>query len=309
MLTFSKLGEKGNLGNQLFQIASVIGIALRNNQQYSFPRWSYSQYFEKPLPVNPGIDTFVKIDEKTFHHYEWNLDDGNYDLNGWLQSEKYFETADIKEILAFNNVFKQDLLNRYSFLFQKKSILISVRRGDFVNHPYYFQLSYKYYFLALIENFPDWEQRTILFTSDDIAYCKYHFSFIDTAFFLEGLSPVEQLVLGSQCDDFIISNSTFSWWIAWIGEKTNTKVIRPISNFRGSFAKMNNDSDYFPERWICFSDTLYRIPAKYFSLKMKGYSYKVMADIKFKSRQLLNSIKKTIKKYAYVVIDKLPKSN
>jgi hypothetical protein len=39
MITYSNLGKKGDLGNQLFQIASIIGIAENNHQEYCFPIW------------------------------------------------------------------------------------------------------------------------------------------------------------------------------------------------------------------------------------------------------------------------------
>jgi hypothetical protein len=39
MITYSNLGKKGDLGNQLFQIASIIGIAEKNHQEYCFPIW------------------------------------------------------------------------------------------------------------------------------------------------------------------------------------------------------------------------------------------------------------------------------
>lgn len=36
MITFSKLEKKGHLGNQLFQIASTIGVAVDNQHDFVF---------------------------------------------------------------------------------------------------------------------------------------------------------------------------------------------------------------------------------------------------------------------------------
>jgi hypothetical protein len=58
---------------------------------------------------------------------------------------------------------------------------------------------------------------------------------------------MEQVVTGTHCDDFIISNSTFSWWIVWLGEKTESKVICPIKNFRGRIFQLDN-KDFYPTR-------------------------------------------------------------
>jgi hypothetical protein len=295
MITYSKLGTRGNLGNQLFQIASVIGMAEKYKHGYFFPNWNYSKCFKNQLPVSYTDETFKIVKEKKYTHYEWDLGTENYDIDGWLQSEKYFNIKKTKEIFQFEN-FSLDLYEKYRFLFTKKTILISVRRGDFVNHPFYFQLSYLYYLKALLKNFPDWEERNLIFTSDDIGYCKYHFSFLKNSFFLEQLTAIEQLALGSKFDDFIISNSTFSWWIAWLGEKEGSKIIRPVKNFRGEFAKQNDDSDYFPERWISFDDKKFKTEKRYFSLYIKGFIYAFLVDVKYFFNKSKKQIKKLIKR-------------
>ena len=296
MITFSKLGEKGNLGNQLFQIASTIGIAVRNNQSYCFPRWKYGIYFENEFEVlNKNVD-FESITEKQYWYSDIILEDKNFDLSGWFQTEKYFNIEKTKTIFQFKKQFLTDLVQSNFNLLEKKNILISVRRGDFVNHPFYFQTNYQFYFLAITKNFPDWKDRTLIFASDDIPYCKFHFSFLKNAVFLENLSAIEQLALGSKCDDFVISNSTFSWWLAWLGEKNKTKIIHPIKNFRGDFALKNNDVDFFPERWIPFDENKFSLDNEYVFLKIKGFFYQVIVDFKFHYFVYLKLVKNFIKK-------------
>ena len=117
------------------------------------------------------------------------------------------------------------------------------------------------------------------------------------SFFTENLSAIEQLVLGSKCDDFVISNSTFSWWTAWLGEKENSKVIRPLKNFRGDFAKKKIDIDYFPERWISFDDKNESLQKKYLLFKIRGFVYEFLVGTKIIFRQTKNRFKKRIKKY------------
>lgn len=297
MITYSKLGKiyRGNLGNQMFQIASTIGVAEKNGQSYFFPSWQYSKYFEYQLPEANIDDSFSVIKEEKFNHYERVLIDGNYDLDGWLQTEKYFEHSNIKEIFKFKKEFSESLISKHHTLFTKKTILISVRRGDFVNNPYFFQTSFKYYLLAIIKNFPDWKDRNLVFTSDDIAYCKYHFSFLKNAFFLNDLTAIEQMALAPQFDDFVISNSTFSWWLAWLGEKEDSKVIRPIKYFRGEFGKHNNDADYFPIRWIYFDENSYQLENKYFMLTIKAFVYSLFVNIKFRYLKLKKMTKNFVK--------------
>src|SRR5690606_28420515 len=205
---------------------------------------------------------YQSLREKSYQYSEIELKNGNYDLIGWFQSEKYFNIELTKTYLKFQPELINGVEKKYKNALSKKNILISIRRGDFVNHPYYFQLDYKYYFLAITTQFPDWQTRNLIFTSDDISYCKKHFRFLKNAIFIEKSNAIEQLVLGSLCDDFIISNSTFSWWQAWLGEYETTKIIRPIQNFRGNFKAENNDIDYFPDRWIIFNPKSHKIGLK-----------------------------------------------
>lgn len=254
MITYSKIGKKGNLGNQLFQIASTIGLAVKNNLDFSFLDWKYQHYFKNKLPrLDVDFCNFEIIDEKEYNYHNWNLKNKDCDISGWLQSEKYFDKTLTKHYFEFSESLIDNLKTKYQEAFKKRTILISIRRGDFVNHPDYFQLSIKYYLNSLVRFFPNWESHNLIILSDDIKYCKFHFSFLENAFFGDGLNEVKQLCLGTLCDDFILSNSTFSWWSGWLGEKEDSKIIRPFKNFDGLKSIELNDKDYFPERWIQYN--------------------------------------------------------
>lgn len=294
MLTFSKLGEKGNLGNQLFHIASTIGLAERNNHKYTFPQWQYAKYFDFQFPKEKFFKNFISLKENQYSYYEWEIGPGNYDIEGWLQSEKYFNPSLTKKIFCFKEEEFQGVINQYNHLFNKKTILITVRRGDFVSHPLYFQLSYKYYFLALIKFFPDWKERNIIFTSDDITYCKYHFSSLANSYFIEDLSPIEQLFIGSKCDDFIISNSTFSWWLAWLGEGSDNTIIRPLKNFSKKAGKNIDENDYYPDRWIKFNHHYKLIPFRFHKIFLKGEYFLLRKFLFAKLRGAKYRLKKLI---------------
>ncbi|AWA29786.1 hypothetical protein HYN48_06680 [Flavobacterium magnum] len=254
MITFSRLEKKGNLGNQLFQIASVMGIAKNNGQEFSFPKWSYGKYFQKQLPVNKE-DTFNYFKEPCFEFRELKFDGGNYDLDGWFQSERYFDIAATRRYFSFKEDFVEGLKQKMQSALSSQTILISIRRGDFVDHPDYFQLPSGYYLNALNEHFPDWRQYSLIIMSDDPEYCKFHFGFLSNVYFTAGFSAVEQLGVAALCDHFIISNSTFSWWCAWLGEKEHSKIIRPLHYFTPAKRAIDDDRDYFPQRWVPFDHT------------------------------------------------------
>jgi hypothetical protein len=89
----------------------------------------------------------------------------------------------------------------------------------------------------------------VLVFSDDIVAAKQIFSQLDISLpvqFVEPLedSPEETLILMSKSDALVISNSTFSWWAAQLGNK-NKFVVRPSKWFRG----MLDPEDLFPPEW------------------------------------------------------------
>ncbi len=296
MVIYSRLGKKGNFGNHLFQIASTIGIAIKNGHDFAFPKWKHAYCFNFKFPIyDPKIEYQV-LKEQGYYYSDLEIKEGYYDLNGWFQSEKYFDIEVVKKCFEFQSKIIVEIKKKYSNALSKKNILISVRRGDFVNHPYYFQLDYRYYFLGIIKNFPDWKERNLVFTSDDITYCKNHFKFLSNAIFVEKSNVIEQLALGSLCDDFVISNSTFSWWLAWLGEKEETRIIRPVQNFRGEFSVENDDKDFFPERWDVFNSDNEKIELKYWKLICKGEFLKAIENIKYVRKFSVKKTKKFIKK-------------
>ena len=67
--------------------------------------------------------------------------------------------------------------------------------------------------------------------TDDIDWCKEiftgdNFIFNDTV--PENLIKGHfDLAVGSLCDDFIISNSTFSWWMSYLGQNKDKKIYAP----------------------------------------------------------------------------------
>lgn len=80
--------------------------------------------------------------------------------------------------------------------------------------------------------------RTIIDAADD----RYHKIYITREC---GLADMEEFLLMQSCDDHIISNSTFSWWAAYLHGAGVT--VAPIIR---NWIKNEWEEDYFPEEWI-----------------------------------------------------------
>ena len=86
----------GRLGNNLFQIAATISYADKHKMTPVFPPWKYSKIFKIPMNCSPLKEgQFTRFEENGFHFTEIPKIQ-NVILNGYFQSEKYFNIPLIK---------------------------------------------------------------------------------------------------------------------------------------------------------------------------------------------------------------------
>jgi hypothetical protein len=251
-ISFNQLGNFGNLGNQMFQYATLKGIAIKNGYDWSIPP---KDKFGTTYPMRSNIyDTFslpnlkekninvsnnVILAEKYFHFDEdlFNNCPNNVDLYGYYQSYKYFEH--IKDELLQDFTFKvQDVLMDIPY------VAIHVRRGDYLALSEYHPTCGLDYYVRAMEYFP--EHKFLLF-SDDIEWCKQQEIFKE-CFFSDGANPGNDLFLMSIAEHNIIANSSFSWWGAWLNNNPNKIVICPKEWFGEILS--HNTKDLIPEKWI-----------------------------------------------------------
>lgn len=237
MVCYKDLGKPGHgqLGNQLFEISATIGAARDNDVMAIFPEWNYNKYFNNCIS-DDNIENFeIKSD---YHYglikYEKILYSQNMNLHGYFQSEKYFKNyeKEIRCLFTLKPEFETYIKNKWNNLLKTNTVSIHVRRGDYLNNPTfhvcppisYFKKSLRYIecveFNMKIDN--------VLIFSDDIQWCKENF--IDDYYkynFIEGQNEIEDMFLMSYCNHNIITNSSFSWWGAWLNKNPNKIVCAP----------------------------------------------------------------------------------
>ncbi len=286
ILTMKSFTTNGRLGNQLFQFASMLGLAIKHTATLTLPKWPYTPYFAHEEKINTicsgeNIPTNTEAKEQTFHYVkEWSPINqySSVDVWGYLQSFKYWEHCEVllRTMFTFKAKFVEHCKQSVGFSNLKAPIAISIRRGDYVNNPNYHLLPVAgYFFNALNAYFPDWLERDIIVFSDDIPYCRCHFATFPNVTYSENNTDIEDLCLMSQCDDFIIGNSTFSFWGAYLANRG--KVVRPAHHFNGDLKQRCDIKDYYPSEWVVFDhlnedgtekrldlfDTTFIIPVSY----------------------------------------------
>lgn len=269
MVTMSRFGSYGRLGNMLFQWASLSSLARKNNTDLLLPDSDIFQYFVTP-PKTGSVTADIKVNEPSYEYnpspYEGLDYSKNIEFLGYWQNEKYFDSQ-VKKEIKFKPEYKTEVAEKFKEVFSRPTIAIGIRRSDYTETGVYYNLPPLFYITAL-EKIENWRDYNLVFISDDLAYCKFHYQCLDNAFFPD-TKDIEQMCLMSLCDHFIIANSTFHWWAAWLGEKEHSIVIQPNHLFIGKLLQQYGDIDFYSERWqrheheglkLDLSDVTFTIP-------------------------------------------------
>lgn len=178
-------------------------------------------------------------------------------IKGYFQSFRYFLDPDwvIEETLG---ALSRSASEYNKSVLQENCNLVSVhiRRGDYVKNSqtlkYHGVCSDAYYLNAmqLIKRI-DADVKFVVFTND-IPYARQLFSDEPIYFAHEIFKPSsdrEEMYLMSKCKFNIISNSSFSWWSAYLNQSPGKIVIAPDEWYAFPF----DSNDLLPVEWIKFS--------------------------------------------------------
>jgi hypothetical protein len=262
MIGFNALGQLGRLGNQMFQFASLKGIARNRGYEYCFPptqnknEWTDHQLFN-PFKLSRTSQLnvqFIDANRPTIAESGFSFDEKLFNecpdwvcIQGFFQSEKYFKH--IENEIRSDFEFKDEILNPCKEMISQldsSPIALHIRRTDYITNSNHTVLDLEYYQKALDE-FD--KEVTVLVFSDDPGWCNQQDIFSSDRFLIaEGNSNYVDLCLMSLCSGHIIANSSFSWWGAWLAN--NNKVVAPSGWFSGSNNEHLDIKDLIPETWM-----------------------------------------------------------
>ena len=105
--------------------------------------------------------------------------------------------------------------------------------------------------IDLIDDYNPDEYNILVFTDNQPMAKELLSNFSKNIVFIDNNNDnVLDFTFMSLCDVNIVSNSTFSWWSAYLNQNIDSKVIVTESEWFGPGYKHFNLKDIFPKSWI-----------------------------------------------------------
>ena len=276
---------EGRLGNQLFQYAFIYAASKKLNTGYYIDQYvehsivdKYFQntggnYFTQLFKIKGFKNIFGFYLRRSYYRYlalwgKFSIVECDYErteteialrnntiYHGYFQSELFFNR--FEELIRDKFAIKEIFVNQFNLLFrslhQNNSIVtIHIRRADYQNLGHLnlggddLSLPLEYYKKA-ISKF-DGQNIHFVFISDDLNFVSQNFKELTNK-----TISVESEIIDFQhllnADGCIISNSTFSWWGAWLN-KNPDKVVYAPKYFMGWRIKKETPIEIYPKEWI-----------------------------------------------------------
>ena len=225
----------GGLANQLFQYAFGKAMMVNGREVYFDTSWYRGSKKDRPYELNKFYTTVNTI--KAFNQrypivdevalkYEVDMNyltTNNKNFWGYWQHPAYFKH--LKPVLADEfrvrkELYTPEFIDMRAEIICNENVSVHVRRGDYVRVNGHYLLTMEYFEKAI--NLLRDHGRIYVF-SDDLTWCRRNFNgckFVD-------MNPYFSFELMRLCKHNIISNSTFSWFAAYLNDNPDKQVITP----------------------------------------------------------------------------------
>jgi hypothetical protein len=225
----AELGYWCGLGNQLFILAAAESFAKQTGRKFyikntktPYNPHSAANYYDSilkkflPLSAYPGLE--LTINEPDGQPYmDWpeiikSQTNYNISISGFFQNWKYVEP--VRDTFIQRLSFNTEIENKYPDISER--VFLHIRGRDYLTWVGFADLT-EYYkkCLSMIDS------EIVVFT-DDLEYAK---KVLNRPFECIIENDVDALYLMSRCKGCICSNSTFSWWGAYINP--NRQIFIP----------------------------------------------------------------------------------
>ena len=273
----------GGLGNQLFQLAlaktlefkypnvkfdyvdltsfhhikrtwslSKLSIKRTKINKFSYLLLNIKRIINRKLPFIAIRILFINIINESKYKYINRQPEkyNNFIIDGYWQSEKYF----LENKKYLKDQFLKPRINLVNQYKSSRTVALHIRIGDYIhnkvsnqNHfvcDFYWYKKAINYLYKIDNNF-----KFILYT-DDYEYIKTNYIFDQKyQIIVPEVSDNDyiNLMYMTYSDHFIISNSSYSWWASYLGEKNESITIAPKYWYPN---KLTSNLPIFRSNWI-----------------------------------------------------------
>lgn len=181
---------------------------------------------------------------------------GTYYLDGYWTSLSYFDD-DRKDLLNLFNL-SRCIDNRNEAIFrsirEQNSIAIHVRRTDYMLPSSSHKVLPIEYYRRALEIIQSSEPNSVVYLfGDDYKWIRDNFPIDSIKYILishnAGVNAHIDMALMSQCKHLIISNSTFSWWAAYLNQREGKKIV-PDQWFLPGKSPYFVYNNFIPTEWV-----------------------------------------------------------
>jgi hypothetical protein len=270
------------IGNQMFKIFAVISYYIDNCQNYILyvkNNNGYRKYYWDTLfsnishKVHDFDEANIEIYQEPYFHYKQiPIFDNDTCLEGYFQSYKYFEhnINKIRRIIGIDEHIN-NVLTKYPEYTVNKTISVHYRMGDYINlhtlHPVKKTTYYIEAYKKLISKGVDIYDYDILYyceENDNDRVNNYNIEINNALYELYGknlkykkvadnVADWEQLLIMTSSKHYIIGNSTFSWFGAYLSSSNDPNICYP-ETWLGQCYNGTITDDLFPVNWIKIDD-------------------------------------------------------
>lgn len=266
----------GGLGNQMFQYAFYLSLKHKypyaiylfcvKGSRHCHNGFELSKVFKIRTLLRRGIyqifnkllkcsfmNEAIRNQAESLKYYSdvYEGIKGNVRFEGFWQSYKYFEGVE-NDIMKSFQFRKEKLSDKTKYICEcicnSESVSMHIRRGDYITENRFIP-SVEYYQKALdiIKKKNSHKGIKVFVFSDDIQWARENLCVSDAVYVDHNkLSDNWQdMFLMSQCKHNIITNSSFSWWAAWLNPNREKIIVAPNVWF-----EENEKIDLIPNNWI-----------------------------------------------------------
>lgn len=215
----------------------------------------FSYKFEKMMqPLLNRFGIFYMI--HGYFDFSNNTKFKNKIFVGNFESAMYFDEN--KDMIRKMYTPKYELLDKnlefYNSIKNTNSVCITIRRGDFISNEDFKKVHYvcdsNYFYRAIDLIKKKVKNPTFVVFSDDIDWVKDNMDFGCNVIYEDGTDPIwEKVRLMALCRHFIISNSTFSWWVQYLSINKKKVVVAPKRWKNIAYKEDTSKLDIYQDFW------------------------------------------------------------